>query len=41
MYAQIIAELERVFKGADQEIAAVAADLFIGTRVQLSSLKSV
>jgi hypothetical protein len=40
-YAQIIAELERVFRGADQEIAAVAADLLKGTRVQLLSLESV
>jgi hypothetical protein len=40
-YAGIIAELERLWGGLDQEIATTAADLFKGSKVQLTSLESV
>jgi hypothetical protein len=40
-YAILIAELERLYGGADQEIAATALDLFKGAKVQLASLESV
>jgi hypothetical protein len=40
-YAILIAELERLYGGADQEIATTALDLFKGAKVQLAPLKSV
>jgi hypothetical protein len=40
-YAGLIAELERLFGGADQEIATTVADLLKGPRIQLNSLDSV
>jgi hypothetical protein len=40
-YAILIAELERLYRGADQEIATTALDLFKGAKVQLASLKLV
>jgi hypothetical protein len=40
-YAGITAELERFWGGLDQEIATTAADLFKGSKVQLTSLESV
>jgi hypothetical protein len=40
-YAGLIAELERLWGGPDQEIAITAADLFKGSKVQLTSLESV
>jgi hypothetical protein len=39
--AGIIAELERLWGGPDQEIATTAADMFKGSKVQLTSLESV
>jgi hypothetical protein len=35
------AELERLYRGANQEIATTALDLFKGSKIQLLSLKSV
>jgi hypothetical protein len=40
-YAGLIAELERLFGGADQEIATTVADILRGPRIQLNSLDSV
>jgi hypothetical protein len=40
-YVGLIAELERLFGGADQEIATTVADLLKGPRIQLNSLDSV
>jgi hypothetical protein len=37
IYATLIAELERLYGGADQEIATTALYLFKGAKVQLSS----
>jgi hypothetical protein len=40
-YAGLIAELEKLFGGADQEIATTVADLLKGPRIQLNSLDLV
>jgi hypothetical protein len=40
-YAFLIAELGRLYRGANQEIAITALDLFKGSKIQLSSLVSV
>jgi hypothetical protein len=40
-YAILIAELERLYGGADQETATTALDLFKGAKVQLVSLDSL
>jgi hypothetical protein len=36
-----MAEVGRLYRGANQEIATTALDLFTGSKIQLSSLKSV
>jgi hypothetical protein len=40
-YAFLMAEVGRLYRGAYQEIATKALDLFKGSKIQLSSLKSV
>jgi hypothetical protein len=40
-YAFLIAEMGRLYRGAKQKIATAALDLFEGSKIQLSYLKSV
>jgi hypothetical protein len=41
IYAFLIAEVRRLYRGAKQKIATTALDLFEGSKIRLSSLKSV
>jgi hypothetical protein len=40
-YAGMIAELERLWGGPDQEITTTATELFKGGKIQLTALESV